>query len=76
MMPHKVGVGVKFAAELLAMDLRMTLHRHAAFIIISIDITNAYNVITRDAVLGAHNKYAYMRRTVPFWRAKPGPTTK
>ncbi len=36
MMPHEVGVGVKFAAELLAMGLRMTLklqfhhhhHRH------------------------------------------------
>jgi hypothetical protein len=31
LMPQQVGVGVKFAAELLAMGLRMTLHVHDTF---------------------------------------------
>ena len=38
LMPQQVGVGVKFAAELLAMGLRMTLHVHGTFILISIDL--------------------------------------
>ncbi len=66
MMPKQVGAGVKFAAELLAMGLRMTLHRCAPFIIISINMIDAYNEIMRDAVMGAHNRQIYLRRTVPF----------
>jgi len=42
MMPQQVGVGVKFAAELLAMGLRMALHMNGRFIIIGIDMINAY----------------------------------
>ena len=66
MMPHHVGVGVKFAAELLAMGLRMTLHLHRGFIIISIDMVNAYNEIKRATVMDAHSRHVYLRRMVPF----------
>ena len=59
-MPQQVGVGVKFVAELLAMGLRMTLHLHGGFIIISIDMINAYNEIKRAAVLDAHMRHAYL----------------
>lgn len=38
MMPHQVGVGVKFAAELLAMGLRMVMYLRGGFILINIDI--------------------------------------
>jgi hypothetical protein len=41
MMPQQQGVGVKYAAELLVMSLRMTLHRNKDFIILSVDISNA-----------------------------------
>jgi hypothetical protein len=41
MMPHQVGVGVKLAAELLAMGLGMVLHLRGGFILINIDIVNA-----------------------------------
>ncbi len=54
MMPQQMGVGVKFAAELLAMRLRMVRHLHEGFIIISIDIINGYNEIKRAIVLEAH----------------------
>ncbi len=37
MMPQHVGVGVKFAAELLAMGLMMDLHLRGGFILINID---------------------------------------
>ena len=74
--PHQVGVGVKFAAELLAMVLRMTLHLHRGFIIISIDIINAYNEIKRAVVMDSHSRHVYLRRMVPFWRAKLTPTSK
>ncbi len=76
MMPHQVGVGVKFAAKLLAMGLRMTSSLHWGFILISIDMVNAYNKIKRDAVMGAHGMHATLRRTVPLWRAKLGPSAK
>ena len=65
-MPQQVGVGVKFTAELLAMGLRMTLHLHRGFIIIGIDMVNAYNEINRAAVMDAHSRHIYLRRMVPF----------
>ncbi len=75
-MPHQVGVRVEFAAELMAMGLRMTVKLHGHFIIITIDMINAYNEIKRKAMMGAHNKHVNLRRTVPFWRAKLAPTAK
>ena len=65
-MPQQVGVGVEFAAELLAMGLRMTLHLHRGFIIISIDMVNAYNEIKRAAVMDIHIRHIYLRRMIPF----------
>ena len=66
LMPQHVGVGFKFAADLLAMGLRMTLHLHRGFIIISIDMVNAYNKIKRAAVMDSHSRHIYLRRMVPF----------
>ncbi len=76
MMPHQVGVGVKFAAELLAMGLKMVLHLKGGFILISIDIVNAYNEIKRAAVVDAHMRKTHFVRWVPYWRAKLGPSSK
>jgi hypothetical protein len=76
MMPQQVGVGVKFAAELLAMGLRMTMKMHRGFIIITIDMVNAYNEIKRSAVMEAHFRHHSLKRAVTFWRAKLGPTAK
>ncbi len=67
MMPQHVGVGVKFAAELLAIGLRMTMQIHAGFFIISIDMVNAFNEIKRAAMLDAHNRHITLKREVPFW---------
>ena len=69
-------VGVKFAAELLAMGLRMVLHLRGGFILISIDIINAYNEIKRAAVVEAHMRHTHFVRWVPFWRSKLGPSSK
>ncbi len=66
LIPQHVGVGVKFAAELLAMGLRMVLHLHGGFIIISIDITNAYNEIKRATVLGAHKRNTFFQKWIPY----------
>ncbi len=59
-------MGVKFAAELLAMGLRMTLHLHRGFIIVIIDMINAYYEIKRAAVLDAHMRHTYLKRMVPL----------
>ncbi len=75
-MPQQVGVGVKFAVELLAMGLRMVLHLRGGFILISIDIINAYNEIKRAAVVEAHMRHTYFRKWVPYWTAKLWPTSK
>ena len=74
MMPQQVGVGVKFAAELLAMGLRMVMHIREGFILISIDIIHAYNEIKRAAVVDAHMRMTHFVRWVPYWRAKLGPS--
>jgi hypothetical protein len=76
MMPHQVGVGVKFAAEMLAMGLRMVLHLHGGFILLSIDIVNAYNEIKRATVVRAQVRHTHFVKWVPYWRSKLGPTSK
>jgi hypothetical protein len=45
LMPQQLGVGVKFAAELLIMGLRMTSHRNPDCVIVGIDLENAYKKI-------------------------------
>jgi hypothetical protein len=72
-MQQQVGVGVKFTAALLARGLRMTLHVHDAFVLINIDIKNAYNAISKATIFEAHISHDILRRTVPYWRAKLGP---
>jgi len=76
MMPQQVGVGVKFAAELLAMGLRMVLHLRGRFILISIDIINAYNKIKRAAVVDAHMRHTHFVMWVPCWRSKLGSSSQ
>ena len=73
LMPQQVGVGVKFAAELLVMGLRMTLQLHPDYILISIALRNAFNAIWRAAVCQAHLTHPKLRLLVPYWRAKLGP---
>jgi hypothetical protein len=76
MMPQQVGVGMKFAAELLAMVLGMVLHLRRGFILINIDIVNAYNDNKRAAVVGAHMRHTNFVKWVPYWRSKLGLTSK
>jgi len=76
MLPQQVGVGVKYAAELLVMGLRMTLHRNEDFIIIITDISNAYCELMRASVVDMHMDSEKMRGMVPYWRAKLGPSAK
>ena len=47
LLQQHLGVGVKFAVELLAMGMRMTLHVRPDNILITIDLKNAYTAIWR-----------------------------
>ena len=76
MMPHQLGVGVKFAAELLILGLRMTLHRQADFIIMGVDITNAYCEEMTASVIERHMQHERFKGMVPYWRAKLGSVAK
>jgi len=76
MLHQQLGVGVKYAAELLVMGLRMTLHRNEDFIILSVDISNAYCEIMKAGVAERHMDTKKMRGIVPYWRAKLGPNAK
>ena len=53
---------MKFAAELLAMGLRMTLRVHGTFVLISIDLKGAYNDKRRAAVCETHLRHDKLRR--------------
>jgi hypothetical protein len=66
MLPQQLGVGVKYAAELLVMGLRMTLQRNEDFIILSVDISNAYCEIMRASVVERHMDSEKMRGMVPY----------
>ena len=76
MMPQQLGVGVKFAAELLFMGLRMTLHKRPDFIIVGVDISNAFCEIMRANVIERHMRHDRLCGMVPYWRAKLGPVAK
>ena len=64
---------MKYAAELLVMGLRMTLDRNEDFIILSVDISNAYCEIMRASVVERHMDNEKMLGMVPYWKAKLGP---
>ena len=66
MLRQQLGVGVKFAAELLAMVTRMTLHVTPDNILIIIDLKHAYTAIGREAVIERHRGHRTMKKTVPY----------
>ncbi len=55
------------------MGLRMTLHLHSSFIIISIDLRNTLNAIRRAAILRCHLLHSKLKNLLPYIRAKLGP---
>ena len=71
--PQQVGIGVKFAAELLEIGLRMTLHVHNTFVMIIIDLKNAYTAMRRAAMCEAYFRHDKLLRSVPYRREKLGP---
>ena len=62
-----------FATKLLAMGLRMTLHVHDTFVLIDIDLKNAYNAIRRAAICEDHLMHDRLRRSLPYSRVKSEP---
>ncbi len=73
LMPQQLGVGFKFAAELLVMGLRMTLHRNQEFTLVGIDLENAYKKIWREVVLRRHMEHRRLNGLVPYLRGTLGP---
>ena len=65
-------MGVKFAAELMVMGLRMIINTKKDFILGSVDMTNAFCEIMRASVIERHMEND--RGMMPYWRAKLGPT--
>ena len=66
MMPQQLGVGVKFAVELLVMGLRMTLYKRPDFIIVGVDISNAFCEIMRASVIERHMQHDRLCGMVPY----------
>ncbi len=61
-----MGVGVKIAAELLVMGLRMTMHKRPDFIILGVDITNAYCEVMRASVIERHMHHEKLKGMVQY----------
>jgi hypothetical protein len=74
MMPKQLGVGVKFVAELLMMGLRMVLNMNKDFILVGVDIINAFCEVMRASVIERHMEHDRFKGMVPYWRARLGPT--
>ena len=72
-MPHQLGVGFKFATELLIMCLCVTLYLNPDFILVGIDLENAYKKIWQAEVLRRHLKHIRLRGLVSYLRGKLGP---
>jgi hypothetical protein len=67
LLPQHLGVRIKFAAELLAMGIRMPLHARPDIILMNIDLKNAYNETWRETVIDRHRGHRTSKRTVPYW---------
>ena len=57
---------MKYAAELLVMGMRMTLHRNEDFIILNVAISNAYCEFLRTSVVERHMDTEKMRGMVQY----------
>jgi hypothetical protein len=75
LMPQQLGVGVNFAAELIIMGLRMAMHLKPDFVLVDIDLENAYTKIWRVAVLRGHLGRRRLCGLLPYLSGKLGPRT-
>ena len=68
--PQQLGVGVHSAAEKLVIGIRLALQSNPGFIIVKIDLENAFNSIYRTTLLARHLKHPKLRELVPYLRTK------
>ena len=68
--PQQLGVGVSCADSKLIHGLRLLLELNPGFILVSIDIVNAYNAASRAAILHRHMEVPDLRAAVPYLRAE------
>jgi hypothetical protein len=73
LLPQQLGVGVKFAAKLLAMGIKLTLHIRPDHILVSIDLKNAYNSIWRGAILERHRTHDTAQDSSAVSEGEAGP---
>ena len=57
------------------MGLRMIIDMSKDFILISVDIVNAYCEVMRASVIERHMEHNKFKGIMPYWRAKLGPAT-
>jgi hypothetical protein len=60
---------------MLVMGLRMIIDMSKDFILISVDIVNAYCEVMRASVIERHMEHNKFKGIMPYWRAKLGPAT-
>ena len=71
--PQQLLVGVESGDTKLINGLRMTLDAHPDWVLVSLDLFNAFNEIERAAVLEAFSKAPTLRHLVPHLRAQLAP---
>ena len=54
----------------------MTLHTRPDFIIVGVDISNAFCEVVRASIIERHMQHDRLCGMVPYWRAKFGPVAK
>ena len=71
--PQQLAVGVHGGTSILVHGIRVMLDQHGSFVLVRIDLRNAYNAISRAAVIrrmAARPEFAHL---VPFLHAMTGP---
>ena len=69
MWPHQTAVSIHNGASILTQGLQLLMEQHPEWAIIKLDVTNAFNEVSRDAVLKALAAEPELRDCVPLFHA-------
>lgn len=67
--PQQVAVGVDGGISLLIHGIKLTLELNREFVVVKLDLKNAYNSISRSVVLRRMQSHPELRQLVPFLHA-------
>ena len=74
--PLQAAIGVKSGQQLVTTAIRTTLQQRPNFVVVKVDVSNAFNACTRAAMLAAIERHPEVSRLLPLYAAILVPESK